>query len=91
MRVEHRVTLRHVADPGACEIFERTARDLLAVEHDLAAGHPHKAEDRLQQRGLARAVRAYHDNELPALHLDVDTVDDRDVAVACDKTVGRET
>src|SRR5207249_5529341 len=55
---EHVVFLRHVGDPGAYSLRRAQVVEPLALELDLALAGWQQSGERLDQRGLARAVRA---------------------------------
>ncbi|KAG0924320.1 hypothetical protein G6F31_019153 [Rhizopus arrhizus] len=55
--------------------------DVLAPQRDTPGARRQKAEQGLEHRGLAGAVGADHTGDLACARLDVDAVQDRDVAV----------
>ena len=74
---EQRQRLEHHAEIA---LVRRHRRDVLAVEHDRAAGRLFEAGDHAQQRGLAAAGRAEQADECAVRHGEVDRVDRREVA-----------
>ncbi len=71
-RAEHALPARHLADAEHGDLVGWRVGDVAAVEHDRAAVRLDDAADRLQQRALARAVRAEQGDDLALLDIDVD-------------------
>src|SRR5919201_2064443 len=66
----------------ACDSVARTAfGDVLPVELHCAGARTNKSEDRLQRRRLARRVAAEQRDELALTHLEVDVLENVDLAV----------
>ena len=61
--------LRHQAHAAAHGLERRLLRDVVALEHDLAAARRIEADDRIHQRGLADAVPAEQAEDLALLEL----------------------
>ena len=59
-------------EPRAAQLLAGEAGDLGAVQPDLARGRRQRAGDAAQQRGLAAAVAAQHDQQLARPHLQLD-------------------
>jgi len=67
---EHRRLLRQVADPLPRPLVHRQAGDLLLVEQHLPRIGLDEADDHIEGRGLARAVRAEKPHDLALLHFE---------------------
>ena len=81
VRIE-RVVLEHHRDVA---LARRHVVHDLAVDDDLAAGHRFEAGDHSQDRALAAARGPDQDDELAVVDLEVDAVDDLEVAVLLDQ------
>ena len=68
--------------PRLIELGRPQAGDDLAVDLDLATGRRELAEDAVEQRGLAAAVRADQAEDLALLHVEADAIDGLDAAKA---------
>ena len=73
--------LRDVGQAARQHLIGPEARDVLAVEHDAAAGRVHEAHHGLEGGGLARAVGADDADDLAAAHVERDVMQDVDLAV----------
>ena len=87
---QHDAPLRHVREPAPQHEIGTQAGDLLAVEDHAALARTQEADDRLEGRRLAGAVRADDAHDLPGANLERDVVQDVDLAVARRETVGDE-
>jgi hypothetical protein len=79
---EELAVLERAADPAARDVVGVAAQERAAVEADVAAGRAVDAADRVEQRGLARAVRADQRDELVVAHAERQPVHGRDLAEA---------
>jgi hypothetical protein len=77
--------LVHGLDAGAARIGRAAEVHRPAVELDLALVGHQRARQRLDQRGLARAVVADHREDLAGAQVEVGAVQRGDVAVALDQ------
>ena len=66
--------LKRPADSALGDRVGRLAGHVLAVEHDPAGGRPVDAGEHVEERGLARAVRADQRNDRAARNREVDVV-----------------
>ena len=88
---EHVLRLRHEADAPRDEFVGTQIRDVLPFERELAGVDVHEAEQRLEQRGLAGAVRADDAHDLAVVQCERGAVQDVDARqVAGDQIVGVE-
>ena len=76
-RAEQIAPLRHERDPLAQQFALRLAVDALALEADLAGTGNEHAEQRLQDRRLAGAVRADQQRDLALACVERELVQDR--------------
>ena len=72
--------LRDIADAPARNLMGRAAREIEAVELDRSAASRRKPHDRAQRRGLADAVAAEQRGALAGLHLEIDALQDVQLA-----------
>src|SRR5207302_8142913 len=79
---EHVVDLRHEVHPPAGEPVRPGARYVVAAEPDAAAARAQESVDRLEQRRLARAVRADDRDDLPRSGAQRDPAQHEHLAVA---------
>ena len=84
-RGEDVVLLRHEGEALGHQPVGRQVGDVLAVEADVAFRNGEQAEERLQRRRLAGAVRPDDDADIWALDGDDDAVEDRRAAIAADR------
>ncbi len=77
---EHLQQLEGAADAEAIELRGAQARDRAAIDGDGALGRVELAEDAVEQRRLARAVRADQAEDLAAADVEGDAVDGFDAA-----------
>ncbi len=80
-RREQAPVLGHDRHPPPDPVARRALGDVLAVEPHAAAARPHDPEHRLQRRRLARRVAPEQADELPRADLQVDPLEDVDLAV----------
>ena len=81
---EHVASLRHIGNPELEQPPRVEVGDLAAVEHDAAALHPEQAEQRLENGGLAGAVRPDHRRDGAARDFEARAVEHGLLAVAAD-------
>ena len=79
---KHLQELEGAADAKAIQLGRPQAGDDLAVDLDLATGRRELAEDAVEERGLAAAVRADQAEDLALLHVEADAIDGLDAAKA---------
>ena len=72
---EDRRDLKSATDPGPGDHVRRLARDVAAVEDHLARGRLQLAGQQIEERRLARAVRADDGVAVALLHLQADVFD----------------
>src|SRR5437762_7246774 len=77
---EHLQKLEGAADAETIQFGRPQSGDDLAVDLDLATGRRELAEDAVEQRGLAAAVRADQAEDLALLHVEADAIDRLDAA-----------
>src|SRR5262249_39582470 len=77
---EDAAPLRHVTDAAARHLVRLAAREIKALELDLAAALPRQPHDRAQGRGLADTVASEQRGAFPGLHLEVHTLEDVELA-----------
>jgi hypothetical protein len=87
---EHAGLLEGPHQPPRDVLLETVAGDVRAVEPDPPLGRGLDARDQVEQRRLARAVRADHADELARRHLEGDVVDGDEVAKALGQPLDRE-
>ena len=73
--------LRHVGDQP-CALVDRDRGERTSADRDFAGARRQDAEQRLEQRGLAAAVRAEQRQHLALLERDVETAPDFAVVIA---------
>ena len=78
---EHAGLLRQVADPEPRPAVHRQAGDVGAVEVDAAGIRLHQADDHVERRGLAGAVRTEQSDGLAAAQFDRHVADDRALSI----------
>src|SRR5438094_7756325 len=76
-RAEQIAPLRHERDPLAQQFALRLAVDALALEPDLARTRNEHAEQSLQYRGLAGAIRTDQQRDLALARVERELVQDR--------------
>ena len=69
---EHACRLRDVREAATCARPERFTRDVRSFEHDRAARDRRLADERAEERRLARARGTEHADDLAGLRFDVD-------------------
>ncbi|MCY1368043.1 hypothetical protein D9M69_550020 [compost metagenome] len=79
---EHAPVLEGTRQAALCELLRGQAGDVVAVEAHLPGIGLVQAGDEVEQRGLARTVRADHAQQFALAHLQVDGVDGREPAEA---------
>ena len=79
--VEDAPALRHVADPQAHHGVGRAAGEQAILQMDPALPRRQQSGDRLERRGLARAVVAEERDDLAAAHLQRDVLEGADLSV----------
>src|ERR1044071_8731354 len=79
---KHLQQLEGAADAQTIELRRPQSGDEFAIDLHLATGRRELAEDAVEQRGLAAAVRADQAEDLALLHVEADTVDGLDAAKA---------
>ena len=80
-RRKYAAALRHQPHAAAHGLERGFLRDLVALEHDLAAARRIEADDRIHQRGLADAVAAEQAEDLALLELQRQPLEDIGVPV----------
>ena len=88
--LEDRRLLKGAHDPLARHDMRREAGNHLALERHLAAGRLHERGDQLEDRRLARAVRADDRQDLVRLDVERDLVDRGEAAVALGEVLDLE-
>jgi hypothetical protein len=78
---EHLAALGHVRDAGGGDVPGLAPLDLGAGEADGARLGIERARDRLQERRLARAVRAEHGDDRALAHVEAHALERRDRAI----------
>src|SRR5436190_1286104 len=81
---EHARLLRQVTDSHARPPVDRLEGDVGAVHRDAAARRAEKADDHVEGRGLARAVRPQEPDHLAAVHAQADLAHHRPLTVVAD-------
>src|SRR6266704_5702108 len=79
---KHLQKLERAADAETIQFGRPQSSDDLAVDLDLAIGRRELAENAVEQRGLAAAVRADQPEDFALLHVEADAVDGFDAAKA---------
>src|SRR5438874_326561 len=79
---EHLQKLEGAADAETIQFGRPQSGDDLAIDLDLATGRRELAEDAVEQRGLAAAVRTDQPEDLALLHVEGYAVDGLDAAKA---------
>src|SRR5207302_1843578 len=74
--------LKRAGDPGGVDALRRHAGQVLAAELRAAAGGPVNAGDDVEQRRLARAVRADEAGDRAAPHLQIERIERQQAAEA---------
>src|SRR5437763_16998630 len=74
--------LEGAADAQTIQLRGSQSGDDLAVDLHLATGRRELAEDAVEQRGLAAAVRADQPEDLALLHVEADAIDGLDATNA---------
>ncbi len=69
--------LREIADAAACALVHRLAGDILVVEQDATGSGRNEADDHIERRRLARAVRPEEPDDFALVELEVDVVHHR--------------
>jgi hypothetical protein len=87
---EHRGFLRQVADAELRAAVDRQARDVVVVEHDAPGIRRHEADDHVERRGLAGAVRPEQPHDLAAGHAQRQVRDDLARLVGLRKVLGAQ-
>jgi hypothetical protein len=87
---EHVAPLRHVGDAELEQAARLAMGDFNPVERDAAAPHRQQPEHRLEDGGLAGAVRTDDGGDRPARHLEAGLVEHRQLAVAANQPFERE-
>ncbi|KOA51112.1 hypothetical protein BAAM0483_02500 [Bifidobacterium animalis subsp. animalis MCC 0483] len=87
---EHVLRLWHEADAPRDEFVGTQIHDVLPFERELAGVDVHEAEQRLEQRGLAGAVRADEGRDAMALDLEMLHIHGRNAAEATGDVIGHQ-
>ena len=82
--------LEGAADAAIDDAVRRAARDLVALEADRARGRRQRAGEHVEDRALARAVRADQAEDLALLDLERHVVDGGEAAEALDQPLDRQ-